>query len=67
MIPLYAGKPTDITDGESESERMPTDRLKAVFDDVRGRWRALERDWQSVAVGTAIVGAIAAFEIPIPW
>jgi hypothetical protein len=45
---------------------MPIDRLKAD-DDVRGRWRALERDWQSVAVGTAIVGAIAAFEIPIPW
>ncbi|GEM_PF-3346948 len=34
---------------------------------VRTRWRALERDWQSVVIGSVIVVLVVLFEIPIPW
>ncbi|SIS12023.1 hypothetical protein [Natronorubrum thiooxidans] len=34
---------------------------------IRSQWTALERDWQSVAVGAAIVALTAAVEIQIPW
>lgn len=46
---------------------MPFDRLAGVGEPIRERWTALERDWQSVVVGTAIVTAIALSGVQIPW
>ncbi|WP_275039962.1 hypothetical protein [Natronorubrum sulfidifaciens] len=34
---------------------------------IRSYWTALERDWQSVAVGAVIVALTVGFEIQIPW
>ncbi|ELY51405.1 MULTISPECIES: hypothetical protein [Natronorubrum] len=34
---------------------------------IRSYWTALERDWQSVAVGAVIVVLTVVFEIQIPW
>lgn len=34
---------------------------------VYSLWRHLERDWQSVAIGVAIVALIVLLEVPVPW
>ena len=34
---------------------------------ARAFWTALERDWQSVAIGGAIVTLVVLLEVPIPW
>ncbi|MDG5761451.1 hypothetical protein QA600_19150 [Natronococcus sp. A-GB1] len=46
---------------------MGSTRLHRGVAAVRSRWRDLERDWQSVAVGATTVAAIAVFELQIPW
>ncbi|EMA41833.1 hypothetical protein [Halobiforma nitratireducens] len=46
---------------------MSFDRWRVGLAAVYSRWRALERDWQSVAVGAAIVVATVALEIRVPW
>ncbi|EMA36373.1 hypothetical protein [Natronobacterium lacisalsi] len=46
---------------------MPIDRLRLSLAAVRSRWRSLERDWRSVAVGAAIVTATVALDLQIPW
>lgn len=34
---------------------------------VRGRWTELERDWQSVAAGFAVVAVVVLLDVRIPW
>ncbi|WP_175416343.1 hypothetical protein [Natrinema versiforme] len=34
---------------------------------VMDRWSDLERDWQSVLVGAAIVAPVSLLELQIPW
>jgi hypothetical protein len=46
---------------------MSTDRWSPDFRTIRSHWSALERDWQSVAVGAMIVATIAVFELQVPW
>ncbi|MFP8952914.1 hypothetical protein ACLI4Z_08080 [Natrialbaceae archaeon A-arb3/5] len=46
---------------------MSIDGWRPAAGTVTDRWRALERDWQSVFVGAAIVALVGAFELPIPW
>ncbi|SEH16456.1 MULTISPECIES: hypothetical protein [Natronorubrum] len=46
---------------------MSIDSLWSPVDNVTDRWSALERDWQSVFIGVAIVVLVGAFELPIPW
>ncbi|WP_255170922.1 hypothetical protein [Natrononativus amylolyticus] len=46
---------------------MSIDGWRPVVSDVRAAWTRLERDWQSVVVGAAIVALTAAFGVQIPW
>ncbi|WP_455447936.1 hypothetical protein [Natrinema thermotolerans] len=46
---------------------MSTDGWLPIGDAVTDRWTVLERDWQSVLIGTAIVALVVLFELQIPW
>ncbi|ELY89120.1 hypothetical protein C483_14255 [Natrialba hulunbeirensis JCM 10989] len=39
----------------------------ASLAEVRSRWSALERDWQSVVVGVTVVALVSLLDVHIPW
>ena len=46
---------------------MSIDGWRTSVDAAVARWSALERDWQSVAVGTMVVALVGLLELQIPW
>lgn len=46
---------------------MSTELWRRTVGAVRTRWRTLERDWQSVAIGAVIVVSVGLFDLQIPW
>lgn len=45
---------------------MPTDPFTPLTA-ASSRWINLERDWQSVTIGAAVVVLIVAFGVQVPW
>lgn len=46
---------------------MSIDGWQPATGTATDRWRDLERDWQSVLVGAAIVALVSLLELQIPW
>ncbi|SDQ38044.1 hypothetical protein [Natronobacterium texcoconense] len=46
---------------------MSIERLWVGVATLRSRWRALERDWQSVVVAAIVVATTVALEVRVPW
>lgn len=59
----------DIRNGDSMSEtaRSVVTTGRAAAKSAGNRWRRLDRDWQSVVLGFAILSMVVFFEIRIPW